>query len=126
MISFDAFRPADGIPIYLQIIIYIKRCVVAGNICDGDELPSRRTLSALLGINPNTVQKAFRLLEDEGLIQSSAGAKSLVTFTDETLSRLRSDLLTEDIRRTVKAFRESGLRLEDALTLIKEHWEDDL
>ena len=59
MVSFEAFRAVDGTPVYLQIINFIKRGAIAGTIRDGDELPSRRVLSALLGINPNTVQKAF-------------------------------------------------------------------
>ena len=58
MISFEGFRMEDGIPIYQQILLYLKRGVVAGEIRNGDELPSRRALSALLGVNPNTVQKA--------------------------------------------------------------------
>ena len=68
MISFEGFKTEDGTPVYQQILLYIKRGAVAGTIADGDDLPSRRMLSALLGINPNTVQKAFRLLEEEGLI----------------------------------------------------------
>ena len=68
MISFEQFMMSDGSPIYLQILLYIKRGIIAGIICDGDELPSRRVLSALLGVNPNTVQKAYKMLEDEGLI----------------------------------------------------------
>ena len=69
IISFDGFAMDDKSPIYNQIVLFIKRGAVAGSIADGDELPSRRVLSALLGVNPNTVQKAYRLLEDEGLIQ---------------------------------------------------------
>ena len=47
MISFQAFRQTDGTPIYLQIIRYIQQGLAAGTIQDGDELPSRRVLSAL-------------------------------------------------------------------------------
>ena len=65
MISFDEFKADGRLPVYQQILDYIKRGAVAGTIADGDELPSRRVLSARLGINPNTVQKAFALLEDE-------------------------------------------------------------
>jgi len=126
MITFDSFHPTDGSPIYLQIISYIKRGAVAGLIRDRDELPSRRTLSALLGINPNTVQKAFRLLEEEGLVYSSTGAKSLMTLTEETLARLKNELLEEDIRRTVRALRELGISLPDAIDYLKKHWEDSL
>ena len=51
MVSFGSFRAVDGVPIYLQIQTYIRRGCVAGTIRDGDELPSRRVLSALLGGN---------------------------------------------------------------------------
>ena len=53
MISFESFVLEDNVPIYLQIVGYIKRGIVAGTIADGAELPSRRMLSALLGVNPN-------------------------------------------------------------------------
>ena len=68
VISFENFIMEDGSPIYQQILRYIKRGVIAGSIKDGDELPSRRVLSAMLGVNPNTVQKAYRMLEEEELI----------------------------------------------------------
>ena len=87
MILFDDFKASGGTPIYLQILSYIKRGIIAGTIRDGDELPSRRVLSARLGINPNTVQKAFRTLEDEGLIQSRSGAKSSISVTNRVIKR---------------------------------------
>jgi len=59
MIEFDSYKQEAGIPIYLQLVNYIKRYVASGNAADGEELPSRRWLSARLGINPNTVQKAL-------------------------------------------------------------------
>ena len=62
MISFDSFTALDGIPIYLQIIKHIKSGMVSGTVKNGDEVPSRRVLSALLGLNPNTIQKAYKLL----------------------------------------------------------------
>ena len=88
MIDFGAFRAEDGTPIYLQIIKYLKQGVVSGAVADGDELPSRRVLSALLGLNPNTVQKACRMLEEEGLLVSHAGAKSCVRVTPELRERM--------------------------------------
>ena len=64
-------------PIYLQIVRFVRRGVVAGTIQDGEEMPSRRAVSALLGVNPNTVQKAYRLLEEEGVLVSRAGSNTL-------------------------------------------------
>lgn len=125
MVSFDAFRPVDGVPIYLQILTYIKRGAIAGTIHDGDELPSRRVLSALLGVNPNTVQKAFRLLEDEGLIESRTGAKSCMTLSGDTLRALRVELLSEEFRSIARTLRQMGITKDEALRLITQHWEED-
>lgn len=123
LISFDLFSMEDGTPIYLQIILYIKRGIVAGTITDGDELPSRRVLSALLSVNPNTVQKAYRMLEEEGLIQSRSGAKSCIVLDDQTLKRLRQELLEGDARTIVSTMKQMGLSKEEALSLIETYWE---
>lgn len=113
----------DGSPIYLQILLYLKRGMIAGSIIDGDELPSRRVLSALLGVNPNTVQRAYKLLEEEGLIQSRSGAKSCVAVTTEKLQRIRAELLEEDARNIVVSLQQMGVSKEEAHTLIDRYWE---
>lgn len=122
MISFDSFLMEDGIPIYLQIILYLKRGMVAGSIKAGDELPSRRLLSARLGVNPNTVQKAYHLLEGEGLIVSQTGAKSYVSLDDLALLHIREELLESEIRSVISALDQMGLTKEEALTLIEKYW----
>lgn len=123
MISFEQFHLEDGVPIYLQIILYVKRGMVSGKISDGDPLPSRRSLSALLGVNPNTVQKAYHLLEEEGLIFSQSGAKSLVSLDTEKLSHVRKELLESDIRTVIGALKQAGLTKQEALSLLEAHWE---
>lgn len=125
MISFDSFIMMDGSPIYLQILLYIKRGIIAGIICDGDELPSRRVLSALLGVNPNTVQKAYKLLEDEGLIQSRTGAKSYVVVTEQKLQEIREELLEDDAKGAVRSLKLMGVSKEEAHNLIDKYWEQE-
>lgn len=123
MISFELFIMQDGIPIYLQILLYIKRGIIAGIIQDGDELPSRRVLSALLGVNPNTVQKAYKSLEEEGLIQSRTGAKSCVVVTEQKLQEIRAELLEEDARDVVMKLKMMGVSCEEAHALIDRYWD---
>ena len=123
MISFEKFEIADGIPIYLQIIQHLKRGMVSGAIRNGDPLPSRRNLSALLGVNPNTVQKAYHLLEEEGLIQSQTGAKSFVCLDDAVLSTIRNELLEGEIRSVVEGLKQAGLSKQEVLTLMDRYWE---
>ena len=124
MIDFGAFRAEDGTPIYLQIIKYLKQGVVSGAVADGDELPSRRVLSALLGLNPNTVQKACRMLEEEGLLVSHAGAKSCVRVTPELRERVRAEVIRSDAVAAASAFRRMGVPLEEAIELVKRAYEE--
>lgn len=122
MISFDTFCLEDGIPIYQQILLFIKRGLIAGSVINGDELPSRRMLSALLGVNPNTIQKAYRMLEEEGLIASRTGAKSYVVVNAETIEKVRRELLEADAHSIVSAMKQMGLSKEEAIKLIDTYW----
>ena len=106
MISFEHFLMEDGTPIYLQILLYIKRGIIAGTIQNNDELPSRRMLSALLSVNPNTVQKAYRMLEDEGLIESRSGAKSYMVLDKEKMNRIKEELIENDAQTIVLAMKQ--------------------
>lgn len=123
MISFDTFCLEDGMPIYQQILLFIKRGLIAGSVINGDELPSRRMLSALLGVNPNTIQKAYRMLEEEGLIASRTGAKSYVVVNAETIEKVRRELLEADAHSIVSAMKQMGLSKEEAIKLIDTYWD---
>ena len=122
MISFDSFTLTDGIPIYLQIVRHIKQGLVAGIIIDGDELPSRRVLSALLGVNPNTIQKAYKILEEEGFIQSHSGAKSYMSLTGEKIQEISNELLENDARNAVNTLKQMGITMAVAISLIEKYW----
>ena len=123
MISFDSFIAQDGVPIYQQIVKYIKSGIVSGTIISGDEVPSRRVLSALLGVNPNTIQKAYKMLEDDGLMESRSGAKSYMIFDDSTVVSVRKQLLESDATAIISSLKQMGLSKEEALVLIETHWE---
>ena len=122
MVSFAEFVLGAGLPIYLQIVLYVKRGMVAGTIQNGDEMPSRRVLSALLGVNPNTIQKAYRILEEEGLICSHTGAKSYAAYTPETIETLRRQLLEADVQALIEAMKQMEVTREEAIALIENLW----
>lgn len=81
-------------------------------------------LSARLGVNPNTVQKAYRLLEEAGLIASHAGAKSFVSAGPAEIEAVRAQLLTEEARRLVEALRQTGASREEAMALLGRLWDE--
>lgn len=123
MISFEQFMMDDNVPIYSQINGFIKRGIVAGTIVDGDEVPSRRMLSALLGVNPNTVQKSYAMLEEEGLLLSRPGAKSCIRVTEAAVERLRQQLLSDSLRAMVENMKQMGMTCAQAQAAIAKLWE---
>ena len=119
MIDFEGFVQTEGQPIYLQIMRYIKQGLASGIIADGEELPSRRALSAYLTVNPNTVQKAYRLLEEEGLVQSHAGAKSYICATEQQRAALRRERTENELRGMVRNMKGMGLTAKEAAALVE-------
>ena len=95
MVSFASFVLGAECPIYHQILRFVQRDLAAGTIQNGDELPSRRVLSARLGVNPNTIQKAYHILEEEGIMVSRSGAKSYTCADGQTVERIRREQLHE-------------------------------
>ncbi|MEJ2384480.1 MAG: GntR family transcriptional regulator [Xanthomonadales bacterium] len=70
--------PHSGIPVYRQIVDQLRFQVSSGVLKPGDEVPSTRSLSAQLGVNPMTISKAYALLESEGVLERRAGLPSVV------------------------------------------------
>jgi DNA-binding transcriptional regulator YhcF (GntR family) len=123
-VSSGLFRPnpASGVPIYLQLMERVKHAVETGALRPGEQLPGIRPLAEELVINPNTVAKAYRELEHEGVIELRHGAGAFVTAnararkgtTDRlraaqavvaaAIERLRArDVTDEEIRRLFEA-----------------------
>jgi len=114
-------NPSSGVPIYLQLMEQVKHAVETGALRAGEQLPGIRPLAEELVINPNTVAKAYRELEHEGVIELRHGAGAFVAasarakkLTDQlraaqsavatTVERLRARGLTdEEIRRLFEA-----------------------
>lgn len=125
MITFDGMVFDENVPIYQQILTHIKRGIVSGSIQNNDELPSRRVLSSLLGVNPNTIQKAYRTLEEEGLIESHSGAKSYVILSELKIAKVKEELLADEIKKAVTALKQMGLSKDETIELINTHWGEE-
>jgi GntR family transcriptional regulator len=74
-------NPSLGVPIYLQLMEQVKHAIETGALRPGDQLPGMRPLAEELVINPNTVAKAYRELEHEGVIELRHGAGAFVAGT---------------------------------------------
>jgi GntR family transcriptional regulator len=71
-------NPASGVPLYLQLMEQIKHAIETGVMRTGEQLPSVRQMAEDLVINPNTVAKAYRELEHEGVIELRHGAGAFI------------------------------------------------
>lgn len=88
--------------VYLQIIDQVKRDIALGRLARQERLPTVRQLSQQLTINPNTIAKAYRQLEQEGIIVTRAGAGAFIANLDSGLSKVvRRKLICDELERIV-------------------------
>ena len=97
---------ASDRPVYQQIMDQIKRDIALGRLIKNEKLPTVRQLAGQIAINPNTIAKAYRQLEQQGIIVTKAGAGAFVANLDSNLSRsVRKKLISEELERiAVDAF----------------------
>ena len=74
------------VPIYKQVLDNFKRLVYSGKLTQGERIPSIRDLAKTLGVNPNTVQKAYRELEEKGLFYTIQGQGSFIAAPSEAIA----------------------------------------
>ena len=93
---------ASGRAVYQQIIDQVKRDIALGRLTKDEKLPTVRQLAVQLAINPNTIAKAYRQLEQEGIITTKPGAGAFVANLDSNLSKaVRKKLICEDIEHLI-------------------------
>ena len=96
-------------PPYLQLIRQVRQALRLGLLCAGDQLPTITLLAAELEINQNTVLKAYRELEYDGLVAARPGVGTFVRVTLTDPSIAAHGPLRQDLRRWLSAARGAGL-----------------
>ncbi|MBV8637681.1 MAG: GntR family transcriptional regulator [Candidatus Eremiobacteraeota bacterium] len=111
--------PRSGVPIYLQVIEQVKRSVAIGVLAAGEQLPTVKQLALDLTINPNTVAKAYRELERDGVIETSPGRGSFVKSNGvkDTTKAAAMDVARDAIDGVVREAKSIGLGAEDIRSL---------
>lgn len=112
--------PHSGIPVYRQIVDQLKFQVSSGLLSPGDEVPSTRSLSAELGVNPMTISKAYALLETEGLLERRPGLPSVVREQCEDSERAsKTEQLALALRPAALKARQMKLSSDEALDIFR-------
>ena len=113
-------NPASGVPIYLQVIEQVKHAIATGAVRPGEQLPGLRPLAEELVINPNTVAKAYRELEHEGVIELRQGAGAFVSGngpSKQDAEKLRAAQTA--VANTVERLRDRGVADDDIRRLFE-------
>ncbi len=101
--------PGSGVPTYLQLVHQVEQALRVGYLTEGDRLPTVKEAVESLAINPNTVLKAYRELEYEGLVAARAGVGTFVTRTLTDGSLAAHGPLREDLEGWLAKARSAGL-----------------
>ena len=109
-----------NLPIYLQIMNFVKKLIVRGILKPGDKIPSVRDMALFLGVNPNTVQKAYEELEREGTIFTKRGQGNFVNEDENFVERIKVTMVKELVERYRKELEELGISKKEIFDLLKE------
>jgi GntR family transcriptional regulator len=117
--------PADGLPLYLQIARGVRHSIAVGALRPGEQLPSVREVAEQITVNPNTVAKAYRELELQGILETRRGtgtfvSQQAVTISDEEKERVLGRL----IDKVLDEARHLQVSEEDVARLFAERMEE--
>ena len=106
-------------PVYEQLIEGIERDILIGTFAEGAQLPSLRELSAMLSVNPNTIQKAYAELERRGFLYTVKGRGNFVHYQDVLLDEKKAQL-ADKIKQIIREAEELGIKKEELFMAVDE------
>ncbi|MEK5416281.1 GntR family transcriptional regulator [Paenibacillus sp. FSL L8-0708] len=111
----------NNLPIYIQIMNYIKGEIVTGKLKPGDKILSVRELASELQINPNTVQRTFQELEREEIVETRRGMGRYVTSNEGTILTIKKEMAKDVLDRFIRGMQDLGFQGEDILEAVAEN-----
>ena len=109
----------NNIPIYTQILDYIKVSIISLKLKPGDKLPSIREYANILKVNPNTMQKALVELEWLGLVYTERTSGKYVTRSQKTIDRLRKEYADRVVNDFFVKMKKIGLNNANAIDYLQ-------
>ncbi|TWT12163.1 GntR family transcriptional regulator [Streptococcus sp. sy004] len=108
-------------PIYIQLAQRIKMKIISGQLTSGDQLPTVRELAEEVGVNPNTTQRAYKELEQEGLVFTTRTSGRYVTENKSLLKDIRHDVAHTEIQSFVAKMKDFGFVEAEILSKVKSY-----
>ncbi len=113
----------DKRPIYEQVVDKLERLIVGGGLEVNYKMPSVRNLALELSVNPNTVQRAYAQLEQDGYIYTVAGRGSFVAHESEWRSG-KEEELSKELKELFLRAKEAGMTLKKITIILNETFEE--
>ncbi|MCF3944807.1 GntR family transcriptional regulator [Oceanobacillus alkalisoli] len=111
-------------PVYIQVVQHFKEQIASGKYELGQEIPSRRELANQLKINPNTAQRAYKEMEEAGLIFTEGNNPSRITKDEQVLRNLRTELIEGAVDRLIAAVEPVNIPIDELIGLIQAKYEE--
>lgn len=108
----------NNLPIYIQIMDYLKKQIISQELKEGDKLDSVRELSSKLKVNPNTIQRSYQELEREGLLYTQRGMGTFVTEDVEVVSRLKKEMAKDVVSNFIIEMKQLGFGPDEIVDII--------
>lgn len=115
---------ADRRPVYEQIKEKIKELVINGVLKENDKIPSVRELATTLAINPNTIQKAYHELEQEGFIYSLRAKGNFVAPREAAIKKNDTSELMEELKTTISKLKFLGADYQDIKNILDTQYKE--
>lgn len=107
----------------MQVIRHFKEQIAKGYFEPGQEIPSRRELANQLKINPNTAQRAYKEMEEQGLIFTEGNLPSCITKDEAVLKNVREELMIEAVDLFLGAIKSINAPLSEVLELVEKKYD---
>ncbi|MDR7869227.1 MAG: GntR family transcriptional regulator [Tissierellaceae bacterium] len=108
----------SNLPIYIQIMDYLKKQIISRELKEGDKLDSVRELSTKLKVNPNTIQRSYQELEREGLVYTQRGMGTFVTEDVEVISKFKREMASDVVGSFIIEMKQLGFNRDDIVELV--------
>jgi len=108
----------------MQISLFVKQQILLKNAVNGDELPSRRELAVQLNINPNTVQKAYKLMEEQGFVVTKGNQGSYIYIDESIYHKIKTELTRDMVAEFIKSAKEINMSFKQVIELISKLWDE--
>lgn len=113
-LKYDASKP-----IYEQIIDKIKKMIVRGELEPGDKLPSQRKMAKKVEVNPNTIQRAYREMENLDLVETKRGLGTFIKDDEKIVKEISEEMAERTVEKFISEMKSLGFKEKEILRVVK-------